>query len=152
MLSVGSKAPDFALKGSDGNMYSLKDFSAKYIVLYFYPKDDTPGCTIEAKGFSSQKDEFAGLDIDVVGVSSDDYNSHCRFVQKYGLNLLLLSDPGSEAIKSYEAYANRGIFGWGTVRKTFVLGKERNIIMIYPKVNPEGHEKEILEFIKKQKD
>lgn len=152
MLSVGSKAPDFALKGSDGNVYSLKDFSAKYIVLYFYPKDDTPGCTIEAKGFSSQMNELMGLGIEVIGVSSDDYNSHCKFVEKYKLNLLLLSDPSNEMIKSYDAYANRGIFGWGTVRKTFVLDKKRDIIMIYPKVNPEGHEREIIEFIKKQKD
>lgn len=151
MLSVNSKAPDFELEGSDGKKHKLKEFSGKYLVLYFYPQDDTPGCTVEAKGLNSRLDEIVSLGAVVVGVSSDDFESHCKFVSKYGLRFLLLSDTSKEMIKNYEAYGNKGVFGWGTLRKTYIIDKNGDIVKIFPKVSPLGHEKEIVEFIKSQK-
>jgi peroxiredoxin Q/BCP len=151
MLAVNSKAPDFELDGSDGKKHSLGEFSGKYLVLYFYPQDDTPGCTVEANGLNSRIDEIIGLGATVVGVSSDDFESHCKFVSKYGLRFLLLSDTSKEMIKSYDAYVNKGVFGWGTARKTYIMDKKGVIIKIFPKVSPLGHEKEIVEFIKSQK-
>ena len=148
MVDLNSKAPDFTLEGSDGRMHSLNEFLGKYLVLYFYPRDDTPGCTIEAKGFSSKIDEIRKLGADVVGISKDDSLSHASFCSKYGLKILLLSDSSSEVIKSYGAYGSRGIFGAGTLRKTFIIDKEGKIAKVFEKVNPNGHENEIILAIK----
>lgn len=148
MLEVNSKAPDFELDGSDGKKHSLKEFSGKYLVLYFYPRDDTAGCTIEAKGLNAKLSEINKLGANVVGVSNDDFESHCKFVSKYGLNFILLSDTANEMIKRYEAYANKGAFGWGTVRKTYIIDRNGTIVKIFPKVSPQGHEEEIISFIK----
>ncbi len=150
MLEVNSKAPDFELDGSDGKKHKLKEFSGKYLVLYFYPKDDTAGCTIEAKGFSAQKKEIGQLGAVVVGVSADDFDSHCKFIEKYNINFLLLSDTSHKMIESYDAWGNKGVFGWGVFRKTYVIDKKGTIIKIFPKVSPLGHEKEIVDFIKSQ--
>ncbi len=150
MIALDDKAPDFRLKGSDGKEHTLKEFSGKYLALYFYPKDDTMGCTIEAKGFNSQLEEIKRLGGVIVGVSADDLDSHGRFCSKYGLKFLLLSDTDSSAIKRYDAYGNRGVFGWGTLRKTYIIDKNGRIAKIFPKVNPMGHEKEILEFLRSQ--
>ena len=144
LVDLNSKAPDFNLEGSDGKRHSLKDFSGRYLVMYFYPRDDTPGCTLEAKGFTSKIDEIRKLGADVVGVSNDDIASHTKFCSKYDLKVLLLSDPSNEVIKSYDAYANKGVFGFGTLRKTFIIDKKGNIAKAFEKVNPLGHEKEII--------
>lgn len=149
MISEGSKAPDFNLKGSDGKMHRLSDFKGKYVVLYFYPKDDTSGCTIEAKGFNAALGEFKKLGAEVIGVSKDDLDSHKKFCDKYSLSFLLLSDPGLEMIKSYDSYGDKGIFGMGTFRKTFVIDKKGTIIKIFGKVHPLGHDKEVLEILSK---
>lgn len=151
MLEEGSKAPDFALDGSDGKKHSLKDFSGKYLVLYFYPKDDTPGCTIEAKGFNKRLGELKKLGAAVVGVSADSLESHSRFCSRYGLRFLLLSDPSHSMIGKYGAYGNRGIFGMGVIRKTFVIDGSGSIAKVFEKVNPMGHESEIISFIKAAK-
>ena len=151
LLETGSKAPDFSLQGSDGKEHSLGEFSGRHLVLYFYPRDDTPGCTMEAKGFNARLSELKRLGAVVVGVSDDGYESHCRFASKYGLKFLLLSDPSSTTIKKYNSYGNKGIFGMGTIRKTYIIGKDGKILKVYPRVNPMGHEKEIVEFIKEQK-
>ena len=148
MLSEGSIAPSFSLEGSDGKPHSISEFKGRYLVLYFYPKDDTPGCTIEAKGFNSKTKELASLGASVVGVSKDGYESHCKFVQKYGLKFLLLSDASGETIKKYDAYGNRGVFGPGTLRKTYIIDEKGRLAKIFPKVTPLGHEKEIIKSIK----
>jgi thioredoxin-dependent peroxiredoxin len=149
MLSVNSKAPDFELAGSDGRKHTLKEFSGKYLVLYFYPKDDTPGCTIEAKGINSKLKQINELGAVVVGVSGDDVSSHCSFAEKYGLKFLLLSDTSKKMMEKYDAYGNKGVFGFGTFRKTYIINRSGVIVGIFPKVAPDGHEDEIITFIKK---
>jgi peroxiredoxin Q/BCP len=150
MVESGSKAPDFSLDGSDGRKHSLKEFLGRYLVLYFYPRDNTPGCTIEAKGFNSKLGELRKMGAQVVGVSNDSYDSHCKFSSKYGLGFLLLSDPSHNMIKEYGAYGSRGIFGMGTLRKTYIIDKKGKVIKVYPKVSPAGHEDEIMGFLKDQ--
>lgn len=151
MLKEGDSAPDFELDGSDGAKHRLKEFSGKYLVLYFYPKDNTPGCTIEANEFNKKLEDIRKLGAEVVGVSKDDLKSHDKFKDKYGLEFLLLSDTGSEMIKRYGAYGNRGIFGIGTLRNTYVIGKDGKVAKIYEKVKPKGHADEVIEFLKSAK-
>jgi peroxiredoxin Q/BCP len=148
MVNEGSAAPDFELDGSDGKKHSLKDFKGKYLVLYFYPKDNTPGCTIEANEFNKNLDRIRGLGADVVGVSKDDLKSHGKFRDKYSLRFLLLSDPESMIIKAYDAYGDRGIFGMGTLRNTYVIDKQGKLAKIFEKVSPKGHAGEVIEFLK----
>ncbi len=144
MLKEGSKAPDFTLTGTDGKSYSLSDFKGRNVVLYFYPRDDTPGCTIEAKGFNESLDEMRRLGAEIIGVSKDDVDSHKRFCEKYSLKFLLLSDPESKVIKMYGAYGDRGVFGQGTLRKTFIINKEGKVALIFERVKALGHNKEVL--------
>lgn len=148
MIAIKDKAPGFELEGSDGKKHSLRDFSGRYLVLYFYPKDDTPGCTTEACGFSDMIGEIRKAGAEVVGISKDGLDSHGKFREKYKLNFLLLSDPESKVIKAYDSYGDRGIFGMGTLRKTYVIDKKGRIAKIYEKVKPEGHNQEVLEFLK----
>ncbi len=149
MVSENSPAPDFKLKGSDGKMHGLKEFSGKYLVLYFYPKDDTPGCTTEACSFRDGISKIKKLGAEVVGISNDGLESHDKFIEKYKLNFLLLSDPESKTIKAYDSYGNRGaLFGFGTLRKTFIIGKDGKLLKIFDKVHPEGHSDEVLGFLK----
>ncbi len=151
VIAVNSKAPDFELGGSDGKKHKLGDFKGKYLVLYFYPKDDTPGCTKEACGFRDTNSEIKKLGAEVVGISKDGLESHGKFKDKYHLNFLLLSDPESKVIKKYAAYGDKGIFGWGTIRKTYIIDKTGIIVKIYPRVHPEGHNQEVIDFLKEQK-
>ncbi len=148
MIKEGAKAPDFDLAGSDGKRHSLKEFSGKPLVVYFYPKDDTPGCTIEANDFTKRYLDIKKLGADVVGISKDDYDSHCRFRDKYGLKILLLSDPESKVIKEYDAFRDSGIFKGGTKRKTFVLDKNGIVIKDFGDVNAPGHADAVVEFLK----
>ena len=147
MVNEGSAAPDFELDGSDGKKHSLKDFKGKYLVLYFYPKDNTPGCTIEANEFNKNLEKIRSLGADVVGVSKDDLKSHGKFRDKYDLKFLLLSDPESKTIKAYDAYGDRGIFGMGTLRNTYVIDKQGKLAKIFEKVSPKGHAGEVIEFL-----
>ena len=147
MIALNSKAPDFKLKGSDGKEHSLSEFKGRYLVVFFYPKDNTPGCTIESKAFSKSRGEFEKIGAAIVGVSSDDLDSHAKFISTCDLDLLLLSDTSSDTIKAYDAYGDKGVFGMGTLRKTYVIDKDGNVIKIYPKVQPLGHDKEVLSFI-----
>ncbi len=148
MVHEGEKAPDFELVGSDGKKHTLKEFEGKTLVLYFYPKDDTPGCTTEAKNFNKKLDEVRALGAEVIGVSKDNTKSHEKFCNKYSLNFLLLSDPDSSMIKSYGAYGDRGIFGMGTLRKTYIIDKNGKISKIFEKVKPDKHDMEVLDFLK----
>jgi thioredoxin-dependent peroxiredoxin len=146
MLKVGSKAPDFKLKAEDGKSYSLKDFKSKYIVLYFYPKDLTAGCTMQARTYTVNMAKFKKLDATVIGVSTDDSESHKKFRSVCKLNFLLLSDPKRKTIKKYDSYGNKGIFGFGTIRNTFVI-TEGKIAKIFKKVNPREDPKQVIDFI-----
>jgi peroxiredoxin Q/BCP len=148
MLIEGSVAPDFKLMGSDGKEHSLGEFKGKSIVLYFYPKDDTPGCTIEAKEFNTSLEDISKKDAVVIGVSNDSLESHDKFKSKYGLEFLLLSDPDSKVIKLYESYGDKGIFGMGTLRRTFIIDKEGTISKVFDKVRPLGHSGEVLSCLK----
>lgn len=148
MIEEGSVAPDFSLNGSDGKTHRLGDFRGRNVVLYFYPKDDTAGCTIEAKGFNESLEELEKLGVVVVGVSKDDLESHKRFCDKYSLRFLLLSDPDSKVIKEYDAYGNKGAFGFGTIRKTYIIGRKGKILKIFNKVQPLGHNKEVISILK----
>lgn len=144
MLEEGSKAPDFELTGTDGKKYRLSSFRGRNVVLYFYPKDDTSGCTIEAKGFNESLDQLRKMGAEVIGISNDSIESHMRFCDKYSLKLLLLSDPGSEVIKLYEAYGDKGALGFGTLRKTYIIDRDGTIKKIFKKVQPQGHNMEVI--------
>ncbi len=148
MLSEGDMAPDFKLAGSDGRTHSLKELNGKYVVLYFYPKDNTPGCTMEANNFNKRLDDIRKLNAEVIGISKDDLKSHGKFINRHDLKFLLLSDVESKTIKDYRAYGDRGIFGVGTLRNTYLIGKDGKIIKIFEKVNPKSHADEIISALK----
>jgi peroxiredoxin Q/BCP len=148
MPNEGERAPQFKLDGSDGKPHSLDEFRGRYLVLYFYPRDDTPGCTIEAKEFTAKLADFRKLGADVVGISKDDYDSHCKFSEKHGLKVLLLSDPSAKTIRDYDSWGNRGVFGEGILRKTFLIGKDGKILKDFGKVNPVGHADSVLSTIR----
>ncbi len=147
-LNEGDAAPDFALGGVDGKKHSLREFRGKKVVLYFYPRDDTPGCTIEAKGFTAHNSEIKRLGAVVLGVNADDYDSHCKFRDKHNLSFLLLTDPESKTIKEYGAYGDKGIFGMGIIRSTFVIDEKGKIIKIYRRVQADGHAEAIVSLLK----
>jgi peroxiredoxin Q/BCP len=146
-LKEGDRAPDFTAVGSGGGRISLSDFKGKNVVLYFYPKDDTPGCTKEACSF---RDEFATLrrrGIVVLGVSVDSVKSHDRFVEKYRLPFTLLADENKMMVQAYGVWGQKSMMGrkyMGTHRVTFLIGPEGTIRKVWPMVKPEDHAKEIL--------
>jgi thioredoxin-dependent peroxiredoxin len=145
-LKVGDKAPDFCLPDKDDKQVCLKDFGGRWVVVYFYPKDQTPGCTKEACEFTERLSDFAGLDAAVLGVSADSTASHQKFAAKYKLAFELLSDPGHEVINAYGAWQPKKIMGkefLGTVRSTFIVDPSGNIAHIWPSVNPWGHANEV---------
>ena len=144
----GSKAPDFKLSASNGTEISLKNFKDKsYVVLYFYPKDDTPGCTVEACQFRDSIKKIESTDAVVLGVSPDGVDSHNKFIQKFKLPFILLSDPEKEVCKSYGVWVKKSMYGreyMGVARTTFIIGKGGKIEKIFEKVKPEGHAEEVL--------
>jgi thioredoxin-dependent peroxiredoxin len=147
MLKEGMTAPDFVLDADDGTPVSLSSFTGKTVVLYFYPKDDTPGCTKEACGFRDAWDSFLAKGAVVVGVSPDKTQSHARFRTKYSLPFHLLADPETRVLKAYGAWGEKSMYGKtydGVLRSTFVIGKDGVITKVFPKVKPEGHAEEIL--------
>jgi len=147
-IGEGDPAPKFNLKGSDGKMHSNAEFKGKYFVVYFYPKDDTPGCTAEACSFRDVNDEIRKLGAEVIGISKDSVDSHNKFISKRKLNFLLLSDPESKTIKEFGAYGNRGVFGFGTLRKTYIIDKKGRIAKILENIKPEEHATKVLEYLK----
>ena len=147
MQTVGEKAPDFTLEAEDGTKVSLSDFRGKTVVLYFYPQDDTPGCTKEACGFRDAYDRFLERGAVVLGVSPDGIVSHGRFKGKYSLPFRLLADPGKEVLKAYGAWGRKirdGVESEGVLRSTFVIGPDGTVKAAFPRVNPDGHAAEIL--------
>lgn len=147
MLVEGSVALDFTLEDEDGKPVSLSSFKGKTVVLYFYPKDDTPGCTKEACGFRDAFDLFLAKGAVVIGVSPDKSASHARFKAKYGLPFLLLADTGTAALRAYGAWGEKSMYGKtyeGVLRSTFVIAPDGTVKKAFPKVSPEGHAQEIL--------
>ncbi len=152
MLKEGTKAPDFALADKDGNIVKLEDFAGKKLVLYFYPKDNTPGCTRQACAFASLYDGFKDKDVAVVGVSKDSAASHQKFAEKYDLPFVLLSDPELEAIKAYDVWQEKKMYGkvsFGVVRTTYVIDEKGMIEKTMPKVKPDTNAIDILEYLGK---
>lgn len=150
-MKEGQKAADFALKDKDSNVFKLYDSTSDYTVVYFYPKDNTPGCTIEANEFSSVLDEFQKLGVNVIGISGGDEASKKKFCDKHELRVTLLSDPEFDICKKYDAYGEKKFMGRtydGIFRITYVLDKDKKIIKTYGKVKAAGHAQEVLEFIK----
>ena len=150
MLNVNDKAPDFALKDKDGNEVRLSDFRGKKVVLYFYPKDNTPGCTRQACAFSGAYREFAEKNVEVVGISRDSVESHVKFAERYSLPFVLLSDPELEVIKAYGVWQEKKMYGkvsFGVVRTTFIIDENGIIERVMPKVKPDTNAAEILQSI-----
>lgn len=149
-LEVGQIAPDFSIPDQNGEMRSLSEFRGKNVVLYFYPKDDTPGCTKEACSFRDHMEVLREKDAVVIGVSQDSQQSHQKFIEKYGLNFLLLSDQNKEVAEKYQAYVQKNMYGkvyWGIQRSTFVIDKQGRLAAIFPKVSVDGHTQEVLEVL-----
>ncbi|MBQ4116560.1 MAG: thioredoxin-dependent thiol peroxidase [Clostridia bacterium] len=147
MLQIGQKAPDFTLKDKDGNDVSLSDFRGKKVVVYFYPKDNTPGCTRQACAFGESYNEFKTKNCEVIGISKDSVASHVKFAEKYDLPFVLLSDPDRVAIEAYGVWQEKKMCGkvsMGVVRTTFVIDEEGNIEKVMPKVKPDTNAAEIL--------
>lgn len=150
MLDVGMTAPDFTLADKDGNLVSLKDFSGKKIILYFYPKDNTPGCTRQACAFRDNNFLIEEKNAVVIGVSKDSAKSHLSFAQKYSLPFVLLSDPELNVIKAYGAYGEKKLYGkvnMGVLRTTFLIDGEGKILHIMRKVKPDTNAEEILKLL-----
>ena len=150
MLETGMKAPEFTLNDKDSNPVSLSDFLGKKVVLYFYPKDNTPGCTRQACAFAAAYEGFKAKDVIVIGISKDSVASHRKFAQKYDLPFILLSDPELEAIQAYGVWQEKKLYGkvsMGVVRTTFIIDQRGNIERVMPKVKPDTNAAEILTFI-----
>ncbi len=147
-LKIGDQAPDFTLPNSKGENISLSSFKGKNIVLYFYPKDGTPGCTIEAQKFRNDYKEYVDNNTEIIGISVDDEKSHEGFCSKYELPFILLSDKDKEVVKQYGVW-NKKLFSLGTSRVTFLIDENQIISNIWWKVNVINHSKEVLTFIKK---
>jgi peroxiredoxin Q/BCP len=148
MIEKGTKAPDFVLPDQDGVEHRLSDYKGKPLVLYFYPKDDTPGCTKEACSFRDSFAEFKKAGIEVWGISVDDPASHTRFRRKYNLPFTLLSDTDKKVVKEYEVWVEKMNYGrkyWGTARTTFLIDKNGDIVHVFEKVKPDEHAREVLE-------
>ena len=147
-LQDGDIAPGFSLENDAGQKTSLKDFRGKKVVLYFYPRDDTPGCTKEACNFRDSLDSIIGKDAAVLGISMDSISSHKKFREKYSLNFPLLSDTSGEVTKAYGVYKQKNMYGvirWGIERSTFIIDEDGKIAKIWRKVKVDGHKDEVLQ-------
>ncbi|GIX39578.1 MAG: hypothetical protein KatS3mg128_0627 [Silanimonas sp.] len=150
MLDVGASIPDFSLKASDGRVVTAEGLRGQRYVLYFYPKDDTPGCTKEACGFRDQMPRFEGAKVPVFGVSADTDASHQKFAAKYQLNFPLLADPELTLLKALGVWVQKSMYGktyMGVARATFVVDAEGRIEKVWAKVSPEGHAEEVLAYL-----
>ena len=150
MLEKGNKAPSFTLRGDDGKEYSLEDFKGKKVLLYFYPKDNTPGCTKEACSLRDWNSELIKRGVTIIGISRDSDKSHNKFREKYGLNFILLSDPEKTVHISYDAWGEKKLYGkvsLRAIRKTFLIDEEGNIEKIWNKVSVATHGEDIVKYL-----
>ena len=150
MLEAGMQAPAFTLADKDGKMVSLSDFLGKKVVLYFYPKDNTPGCTRQACAFAAAYSEFEKKNAVVIGISKDSVSSHEKFAEKYNLPFILLSDPDLQAIRAYGVWQEKKPYGktsMGVVRTTFIIDEQGKILKVMPKVKPDTNAAEVLEIL-----
>jgi thioredoxin-dependent peroxiredoxin len=146
-LEPGSKAPAFTLKRDGGGAVSLADFKGRKLVIYFYPKADTPGCTRESIDFSRLKKEFAKADTEVIGISADSVEAQDRFKKKHGLSLSLGSDPEHKMLTAYEAWGKKSMYGrsfMGVIRMTYLIDAKGRIAQVWPKVRVDGHAQDVL--------
>ena len=147
MLKVNSKAPSFIVPSTTNNKYSLKDSIGKYVVLYFYPKDDTPGCTIETNDFNKLISKFKKLDCEVYGVSKDNLKSHDKFREKYKIKFDLLADEEIKVLKKYKVWGKKKFMGrefMGIIRTTYLIGKKGKILKVWDNVKVKDHAREVL--------
>ena len=152
MLETGMKAPDFTLNDQNGNPVRLSDFAGRKVVLYFYPRDNTPGCTRQACAFAQSYDAFRQMDVAVIGVSKDSVSSHLKFAQKYDLPFTLLADPDLQAIEPYGVWQEKKMCGktsMGVVRTTFIIDENGVVEKVMPKVKPDTNAEEILAWLTK---
>ena len=152
MLEIGTKAPEFTLPDKDGNMVSLSDFAGKKVVLYFYPRDNTPGCTRQAYASAGAYEQFAQMGAVVIGVSKDSTASHQKFAEKHGLPFILLSDPELAAIQAYGVWQEKKNYGkvsMGVVRSTFIIDENGMVEKVMPKVKPDANAGDVLAWLAK---
>ncbi len=151
MLEVGKKAPAFTLESSDGDKVKLADLAGKIVVLYFYPRDNTSGCTLEAENFRDALPALKKLGAVVLGVSKDTIESHCKFRDKYKLSFPLLTDPDTKVMQSYGAWGDKVLYGKkskGTIRSTVLIGKDGKVVKHWPKVTVKGHVDDVVAAVK----
>lgn len=142
-------APNFSLIGSDGVTHSLSDYKGKWVILYFYPADDTPGCTAEACSLRDSRDVLAEMGAEIIGISRDNPNSHEKFKAKYALNFTLLTDPEAKTINEYGAWGKKMFGREGILRKTFIINPEGQVVKVYGRVTPMGHGEQVVGDLKK---
>ena len=148
LLQIGQKAPNFSAQDQNSNTASLDDFRDRWLVLYFYPKDDTPGCTVEAIDFTALKEQFGELGAAIIGVSPDSEESHCKFIAKHNLGLQLLSDPERKVTEAYHVWRLKKFMGkeyMGVVRSTFLIAPDGNLAYIWNNVRAKGHAAKVLQ-------
>ena len=154
-LNVGDRAPNFCLPDKDSKSVCLKDFEGKYVIVYFYPKDNTPGCTTEAIGFTGILPEFQKLNAEVIGISPDSPESHAKFIEKKNLKVTLLSDRDKEVLKSYGKWGKKKFRGkdyMGVTRSTFIIDPNGKVAHIWPKVSVRGHPEEVKSILSELKN
>ena len=150
-LKIGTPAPEFTLPDKDGKEVSLSDFRGQKVVLYFYSKDNTSGCTRQANAFAALYEEFKALDAEVIGISKDSAASHAKFAEKHSLPFVLLADPERQAIEAYGVWQEKKLYGkvnMGVVRTTFIIDENGVILKIMPKVKPDTNAADVLAFLK----
>jgi thioredoxin-dependent peroxiredoxin len=154
MIRQGEKAPEFSLAGSDGRQHTLADYAGRRLVIYFYPRDNTPGCTKEACGFRDLQPELNGLDVALLGVSKDSLKSHDKFIADFGLPFTLLSDPEATMMSAYGAFGEKVLYGkksTGTIRSTVVIGPDGTVVKHWTKVaKAEEHPAQVLAFLQER--
>lgn len=151
MIKEGNKAPAFRLPASTGETVKLSDYADRIVVLYFYPRDNTPGCTTEAKDFQAALSDFHALGAEVLGVSKDSIASHCKFVDKLGLGFPLLSDEDGKVIEKYGAWGEKNMYGrksMGIIRTTVVIGADGRVARIFPRVRVKDHVAKVLDVVR----
>ena len=150
MISINAKAPNFVLKAGDGKEYSLADFKGKKIVLYFYPKDSTAGCTKQALGFAEYNEVFRNNNIVIIGINKDSVASHARFAEKYSLPFILLSDPEKGVIENYGVWQEKKMCGkisMGIVRTTYIINEDGIVEKVFEKVKADGHVHDVMNYL-----